>query len=178
MVLIRSAALLAAHNIVELADDKLNELVVYLQALGAPSRRPDEVTSDSVRAGEAIFDDLNCGACHTPSMKTGYRHPLAELRGQTIRAYTDLLLHDMGEALADNLTASAEYNREWRTPPLWGLGLTQSVNGHTRLLHDGRARNIEEAILWHGGEALNSTQTYRRLSLAQRQQLLDFLNSL
>ena len=163
---------------VELADDKLNELVVYLQALGAPSRRPDEVSSDSVRAGEAIFNDLKCGACHTPSMQTGYRHPLAELRGQTIRAYTDLLLHDMGEALADNLTASAEYNREWRTPPLWGLGLIQSVNGHTRLLHDGRARNIEEAILWHGGEALNSTQTYRQLSLAQRQQLLDFLNSL
>ena len=163
---------------IELPDTELNELVVYLQALGAPSRRPDEVTSSDVDAGEKIFENLNCATCHTPSMKTAYRHPLAELRGQTIRPYTDLLLHDMGSDLADKLTASEEYNREWRTPPLWGLGLTENVNGEVRLLHDGRARSVEEAILWHGGEAQTSSDSYKRLSLSQRRQLLSFLNSL
>jgi len=163
---------------IELADTQLNELVIYLQALGAPSRRPDEVNNPTVDAGETLFEELNCSACHTPSIETAYRHPLAELRGQTIRPYTDLLLHDMGEDLADNLSASDEYNREWRTPPLWGLGLTDNINGEIRLLHDGRARSIEEAILWHGGEAQNSANSYKDLSLSQRQQLLDFLNSL
>ncbi|MCK7597745.1 discoidin domain-containing protein [Microbulbifer sp. CAU 1566] len=163
---------------VELSDLRLQEMVVYLQALGAPSRRPDEVNQPAVIAGQQHFSNLGCVACHRPSMDTGYRHDLPELRGNTIRPYTDLLLHDMGEELADSLTASPALNREWRTPPLWGLGMLEAVSGHTSLLHDGRARSIEEAILWHGGEAANSQAGYRALAAGQRAELIAFLRSL
>ncbi|QHQ38640.1 GTP-binding protein TypA [Microbulbifer hydrolyticus] len=162
----------------ELSDLRLDELVVYLQALGAPSRRPDEVNQPAVIAGEQHFNNLGCASCHRPSMETGHRHDLAELRGNTIRPYTDLLLHDMGDDLADSLTASPALNREWRTPPLWGLGMLEAVSGHTSLLHDGRARSIEEAILWHGGEAENSQAGYRALGAGQRGELIAFLRSL
>jgi CxxC motif-containing protein (DUF1111 family) len=111
-------------------------------------------------------------------MTTDYGHPLAELRGQTIKPYTDLLVHDMGDGLADRLTSNAALNREWRTPALWGLGLTEAVNGHTRLLHDGRARTINEAILWHGGEASASQSAYKAATAAQRNDLIKFLESL
>lgn len=150
----------------------------YVQLIGAPSRRPDTVDLPNVVAGEAVFQQLRCGSCHTASLQTGYRHPRAELRGQSIRPYTDLLLHDMGEALADSLTSQAEINREWRTPPLWGLGLREAVNGHGRLLHDGRARNVAEAILWHGGEAQVSREAFRTLPVASRTALIEFLESL
>ncbi|WP_233998885.1 di-heme oxidoredictase family protein [Microbulbifer pacificus] len=162
----------------ELSDQRLDELVVYLQALGAPSRRPDEVSLPAVIAGEQHFHNLGCASCHRPSMETGHRHDLAELRGNTIRPYTDLLLHDMGDELADNLTASPALNREWRTAPLWGLGMLEAVSGHSSLLHDGRARSIEEAILWHGGEAAASQTGYRALDAAQRAELIAFLRSL
>ncbi|WP_049631950.1 di-heme oxidoredictase family protein [Cellvibrio sp. pealriver] len=163
---------------VELSDARVNLLAVYMQALGAPARRPETVNNADVARGEQVFANLGCGGCHTPSMTTDYGHPLAELRGQTIKPYTDLLLHDMGAGLADNLTNSASLNREWRTPALWGLGLTEAVNGHSRLLHDGRARNINEAILWHGGEAAASQAAYRAASAAQRNDLIKFLESL
>lgn len=163
---------------VELNDSRLNLLAVYMQALGAPARRPETVNNADVARGETVFNNIGCAGCHRPSMTTDYGHPLAELRGQTIKPYTDLLLHDMGDGLADRLTGNAALNREWRTPALWGLGLTQAVNGHTRLLHDGRARNINEAILWHGGEAAASQAAYRAASAAQRNDLIKFLESL
>jgi CxxC motif-containing protein (DUF1111 family) len=161
-----------------LSDQDLALLANYLEMIGAPSRRPDEIDKPSVVAGEAAFTASGCGGCHTATMQTGMRHPLAELRGQVIHAYTDLLLHDMGDDLADHLSASDVANREWRTPPLWGLGLTEAVNGHDRLLHDGRARTIEEAILWHGGEATASKQAFKALPAASRSALVEFLDSL
>ncbi|WP_445363996.1 di-heme oxidoredictase family protein [Microbulbifer sp. ANSA003] len=165
------------HN-EELTDSHLDDLTTYLQALGAPPRNPDLINESIVAQGEALFESINCSSCHRPEMNTNHAHPLEELRGKVIRPYTDLLLHDMGEGLADNLTISAEYNREWRTPPLWGLGVNSAVNGHSNLLHDGRARSIEEAILWHGGEAAESQQNYIDLSASERNSLLKFLQSL
>jgi CxxC motif-containing protein (DUF1111 family) len=160
----------------ELADSDFRLLVAYLQALGAPARR--DPTNATVVAGEQIFTSIGCGSCHAPTMNTGHRHPLPEMRGNTIHAYTDLLLHDMGAGLADQLTTNAALNREWRTPPLWGLGMSEAVSGHARFLHDGRARSILEAILWHGGEAEQAKQRVLQLNATQRNQLLAFLRSL
>jgi CxxC motif-containing protein (DUF1111 family) len=101
-----------------------------------------------------------------------------ELSRQTIRPYTDMLLHDMGDGLADNRPDFLATGREWRTPPLWGIGLIETVNGHTNYLHDGRARNLSEAILWHGGEAEPAKQLFAGMSKADRDALLAFLNSL
>ncbi|WP_444936078.1 di-heme oxidoredictase family protein [Microbulbifer sp. JMSA004] len=162
----------------ELADEYLQDLVGYLQALGAPPRDQDSISNDSVLAGEGLFSEAGCDACHRTEMNTDHRHPLAELRGNTIHPYTDLLLHDMGEELADSLSESTDYNQEWRTPPLWGLGMAAAVNGHSSFLHDGRARSIEEAILWHGGEAWESRENYRSMSDSERADLLEFLRSL
>ena len=100
------------------------------------------------------------------------------LRGQTFFPYTDLLLHDMGEGLADNRPDGLATGSEWRTPPLWGIGLVEVVNGHTMFLHDGRARSIEEAILWHGGEAEQSRDNFMGLSSEEREALIRFLRSL
>ncbi len=159
-------------------DEDLRLLTLYVQTTGAPARRPDTVDLPAVVAGEALFSSIGCSGCHLPSLTTGMRHPIAELRGQTIRAYTDLLLHDMGDGLADSLTTSTARNREWRTPPLWGLGLRHAVNGHGRLLHDGRAGDIAEAILWHGGEAAATREAFRTLSAGDRARLIAFLESL
>jgi CxxC motif-containing protein (DUF1111 family) len=167
-----------AQNAPTLSDADLALITSYAQMTGAPARRPDTVNLPQVVAGEAVFQQLGCGGCHVASMQTGYRHPLAELRGQTIRAYTDLLLHDLGEGLADKLLVSGSVNREWRTPPLWGIGMRQAVNGHGRLLHDGRARDLPEAILWHGGEAQASREAFRLLPAASRNALVAFLESL
>lgn len=167
-----------AQTAAVLSEQDLQWLTVYVQTTGAPSRRPDTIDLPEVVAGEAVFAAVGCGGCHLPSLQTGMRHPIAELRGQPIRAYTDLLLHDMGEGLADHLSPSAAANREWRTPPLWGLGLRHAVDGHGRLLHDGRARDIAEAILWHGGEAAGARDAFRDLPAAQRAELIAFLESL
>ena len=167
-----------AQNAAALSDADLALVVTYTRMIGAPSRRPDEIDRPGALAGQALFDAARCGACHVPTLRTGYRHPLAELRGQEIHAYTDLLLHDLGDDLADGLSPNAAANREWRTPPLWGLGLTNVVNGEVRLLHDGRARSIEEAILWHGGEAAASRDAFRALPATSRAQVVEFLESL
>jgi len=161
-----------------LSDADLDLLAKYVEMIGAPSRRPDEIDQPGALSGEALFASTGCAACHVATLQTGMRHPIAELRGQTIHPYTDLLLHDMGADLADHLSASDAVNREWRTPPLWGLGLTQPVNGSTRFLHDGRARSLEEAILWHGGEANASKQAFEALPAASRADLIQFLDSL
>jgi len=127
--------------------------------------------------GSKLFDQVSCTACHKPTVTTG-EHEIASLSDQKIHPFTDLLLHDMGEDLADGRPDGEANGREWRTPPLWGIGLTKTVNKHTRFLHDGRARNIEEAILWHGGEANDSKLAFMQLDREEREAILTFLNSL
>ncbi|MAS94793.1 MAG: thiol oxidoreductase [Verrucomicrobiales bacterium] len=159
-------------------DDKiLDRVVSYTQTLAPPARR--DWKSPLVTKGKSLFHEARCSACHIPELKTASEYPaLPELENQTIRPYTDLLLHDMGPELADHRPDFAATGTEWRTPPLWGIGLTETVNGHTRFLHDGRARNLEEAILWHGGEATFSREAYKALPAKERQALLAFLESL
>ncbi len=131
--------------------------------------------------GAKLFQGMRCAACHTAEMKTGPGHLFAELRDQTIRPYTDLLLHDMGAALADNFVEGQAAGNMWRTAPLWGIGYTEKVmgkNGKVGYLHDGRARNLTEAIMWHGGEAERARQRFENLSSDDREALLAFLKSL
>ena len=113
-----------------------------------------------------------------PDLKTGQSPNLPQLSNQVFHAYTDLLLHDMGEDLADGRPDFAAGPRDWRTPALWGLGLSQIVSGSTALLHDGRARNVTEAILWHGGEAQGSRETFRNMTKAERDALVKFVESI
>jgi CxxC motif-containing protein (DUF1111 family) len=171
----------ALHDVInggepEISDKNLNDVVFYLQTLSVPARR--DFKDPLVLKGKLLFNQLACASCHIPEFKTGTTHPVSALREQTIRPYTDLLLHDMGDELADNRPDFEANGNEWRTPPLWGLGMIKTVNGHTFLLHDGRARNIEEAILWHGGEAKESKKIFTRLSKVDRNNLLKFLESL
>ncbi len=160
----------------EIDDQNLENVVFYTQTLAVPARRNH--TDTEVLEGKQLFMTLNCGACHIPKMQTGNFHSLQQLNNQTIRPYTDLLLHDMGKDLADNRPDFEANGQEWRTPPLWGIGMIKTVNKHTNLLHDGRARNAEEAILWHGGEAQNSKEKFVKLSKNQRDKLIKFLESL
>lgn len=160
----------------EIEDDNLNKTVLYSQTLAVPGRR-DWDTQD-VLEGKAIFNQLNCVSCHIPKMTTGTHPTITALSNQTIFPYTDLLLHDMGAGLADGAQDYLANGNEWRTPPLWGIGLIENVNGHTFFLHDGRARNLEEAILWHGGEAETSKNEYKDLAASDRQKLILFLKSL
>lgn len=160
----------------ELADTDLANIIRYVSTLGIGARRDFE-DADAQR-GELLFAKANCTACHTPSFTTSKHHPFAELRGQRIQPFTDLLLHDMGAGLADNLSEHAASGAEWRTPPLWGIGLTAGVSGGEAYLHDGRARTIEEAILWHGGEGEKSKEAFRALPAADRAAMVKFLKSL
>ena len=160
----------------EISQETLDAVVFYVQTLGVPARR--NTNDPEVRRGEAVFRDANCSGCHIETIQTGTLADLPEVSGQTIHPYTDLLLHDMGEGLADNREDYDANGREWRTPPLWGIGLTRVVNGHSNFLHDGRAQNLMEAIMWHGGEAENSREYVRNLSGTDRAALLRFLESL
>lgn len=154
----------------------LAQVLFYTRNLAVPARR--QVDDPQVLAGKGLFHQAGCQACHTPSFTTAADAAEPELAGQLIRPYSDLLLHDMGDGLADNRPEFQASGREWRTPPLWGIGLTETVNGHTRFLHDGRARNLLEAILWHGGEAEGARQAVIAFDAGQRAALLAFLNSL
>jgi CxxC motif-containing protein (DUF1111 family) len=139
------------------------------------------VDAQQVGAGSRLFQAMRCSACHTVEMRTGPGHLLAELRNQVIRPYTDLLLHDMGAGLADNFVEGQARGGMWRTAPLWGIGYTDKVMGNggkAGYLHDGRARNLTEAIMWHGGEGEASRQRFAALSAADREALLAFLKSL
>jgi CxxC motif-containing protein (DUF1111 family) len=139
-------------NVPEIVNHELDALEFWMRGLAVPARR--NVQDPQVQRGEQLFSDAQCALCHLPEMKTAPAFPpLPQLANQTFRAYTDLLLHDMGEALADGRPDFRAGPRDWRTPALWGLGLSQTVNGSTDMLHDGRARNVTEAILWHGGDA-------------------------
>lgn len=161
---------------VELGDTELDQLTRYLALLGVPSQR--DYSKPEVIRGKELFTAASCVACHTPRHTTSAHHPMAELRSQAIRPYTDLLLHDMGPGLADNISDDGTSGSEWRTPPLWGIGLTSGVSGGEAYLHDGRARTLEEAILWHGGEAESSKEAFRTMPAADRAALVAFLRSL
>ncbi len=160
----------------ELSDADLDKIVRYIALLGVPARR--ELTNSQALRGETLFQNIGCASCHKQTLTTSAYHPHAELRSQTIHPYTDLLLHDMGSGLADNLPEGNASGAEWRTPPLWGIGLTAGVSGGEAYLHDGRARNLTEAILWHGGEAQASRNAFANLSSADRAALIKFLQTL
>ncbi len=160
----------------EVSDKTVHDVVFYLKTLKAPVQRTPD--GPDVQAGAVIFNQINCSGCHTPTLKTGYS-PIAPLSNKTFHPYTDLLLHDMGPDLNDGYTEGTAKTFEWRTPPLWGLGLSKnSQGGQYFLLHDGRAPTINDAIMLHGGEALNSRNAYNSLSEADKNKLIKFLESL
>jgi CxxC motif-containing protein (DUF1111 family) len=160
----------------EVRPDIFKYVVVYCHTLAVPARR--DWTNEIVLRGKELFGELNCAACHIPKLATGDCREYPELSNQIIHPYSDLLLHDMGEGLADHRQVFNASGTEWRTAPLWGIGLVQTVNNHTLFLHDGRARNLAEAILWHGGEAEKSKEQFRKLDKTGRDSLIAFLNSL
>ena len=160
----------------ELVDSLLNYVVFYVKTLGVPARR--NVTDADVKAGATLFNQINCSGCHRPTMQSGIDLTLSQINNQRIHPYTDLLVHDMGPALADNRPDFLANGNEWRTAPLWGIGLLDLANGTPYFLHDGRARSFEEAILWHGGEAQKSKAQFMQLTSTERNQLLKFLQSL
>nr|WP_306481611.1 di-heme oxidoredictase family protein [Limnobacter sp.] len=164
----------------ELGDKLFNEIVFYQAVLAPPARR--NVNDAQVLKGQKLFEQAQCAVCHRPSYTTG-KVPFPALsskalEGQEIWPYTDLLLHDMGEGLADNRPDFKANGRQWKTPPLWGIGLIPDVNNHMRLLHDGRADGVEEAILWHGGEAEESKNRFMNFSAEDRAALIRFVESL
>ncbi|HYI00402.1 di-heme oxidoredictase family protein [Hyalangium sp.] len=160
----------------ELSEHQLQKTTLYLRLLAVPARR--DVTGVAVRQGQALFQQAGCATCHHSVFKTGEVSDVPELAQQTIRPYTDLLLHDMGPELADGRPDAEASGSEWRTAPLWGLGLLEAVNRQVRMLHDGRARSFEEAILWHGGEAAASRERFKKLEREEREALISFLRSL
>lgn len=160
----------------EVSDSLLYASAFYIRSLAVPARR--NVDDPQVQRGKQLFIAARCASCHTPMQRTGTNVVFPEVSNQVIFPYSDMLLHDMGPGLADNRPDYDASGQEWRTSPLWGIGLTQAVNGHQYFLHDGRARSLEEAILWHGGEATYSQQYFSNLSMADRTALLAFLNSL
>ncbi|WP_433769178.1 di-heme oxidoredictase family protein [Pseudomonas putida] len=160
----------------EVSDNILRLVLFYTRNLAVPARR--DVGTPEVLAGKNLFYQAGCQSCHTPKYTTAANAAEPELANQVIRPYSDLLLHDMGDGLADNRSEFQAGGRDWRTPPLWGIGLTEAVSGHTQFLHDGRARNLLEAVLWHGGEAQAAQQQVLSFNAEQRAALLAFLNSL
>ena len=160
----------------EVSDNILASVLFYSRNLAVPQRR--QVDAPQVLKGKALFHQAGCASCHTPKFVTRADAAEPELAGQTIRPYSDLLLHDMGPGLADQRPEFLASGQEWRTPPLWGIGLTQQVSGHTQFLHDGRARNLLEAIFWHGGEAQAARDAVSHFSRDEREALLAFLDSL
>lgn len=160
----------------EVTDQQLDRVTLYMQLLAVPARRKPR--DPEVLFGEKLFHQVNCATCHTPRFTTGADAPSAMLRNQIIFPYSDFLLHDVGMDLADHRPEAMANGREWRTPPLWGLGMIRTVNGHQNLMHDGRARGVEEAILWHGGEAEASKRAFMGLTAPERKALIEFVNDL
>jgi CxxC motif-containing protein (DUF1111 family) len=160
----------------DVTDAQLALVTFYTQTLGVPARR--NLDDPQVVRGEQVFARAGCASCHTPTLTTGQLPGVPAVSGQVIHPYTDLLLHDMGAGLADNRPDFAASGNEWRTPPLWGVGLVSVVNGHTTFLHDGRARSLLEAVLWHGGEATTARERVRHATAEQRAALIAFLESL
>lgn len=172
----RAAFGVASAGETDLDAHKLDRVAFYTATLAVPARR--NVDDPVVRRGEERFAAFRCDACHAPALTTGDDAGHPSFRRQRIRPYTDLLLHDLGPGLADGKTDGDARPSEWRTAPLWGLGLQRAVSGHERLLHDGRARGFAEAILWHGGEAEAAKERFRTAPRPEREALLAFLRSL
>ena len=156
---------------------------LYLQTFGVPARR--NINDATVKKGEQLFYQAKCHLCHVTTLKTRPRGTvllnnteLPQLGNQIIHPYSDYLLHDMGVELGDDYPSGIANGNEWRTTPLWGLGLQEVVNGHSYFLHDGRARNLTEAIMWHGGEGAASRTLFARMSKDDREALIKFLQSL
>ena len=166
----------SAEHTVEASAALVDLLNFYTRNLGVPARR--DIGDPQVLEGKRLFYDANCTGCHTPKFVTRRDSIGEEQSFQLIWPYTDLLLHDMGEGLADGRPEGEANGREWRTPPLWGIGLTETVSGHTFFLHDGRARSLLEAILWHGGEAEAAKERVVAMTGEERAALLAFLQSL
>jgi CxxC motif-containing protein (DUF1111 family) len=160
----------------ELLDYNWDQMEFWHAALAPPPARNLELPQ--VKLGEKLFQQAGCAACHVPELRTGDYPLLPIIANTTFRAFTDLLLHDMGEDLADGRPDFLAGPRDWRTPPLWGIGLSAQVNGSTHLLHDGRARNVLEAILWHGGEAKAAKDAFSKMPLDEREALIAFVNAL
>jgi CxxC motif-containing protein (DUF1111 family) len=154
---------------------QLDATAFFMATLAVPAAAPRDAMA---ARGRELFDDFGCAGCHVPTLSTGTSHRLAHLHDQTIHPYTDLLLHDVGDDLTDARRDFLSEGVEWRTPPLWGLGLTTLVAPDATLLHDGRARNVAEAILWHGGEAAPSREAFRVAARRDRDALLAFLATL
>ena len=161
---------------IEVEDDALERITLYSSGLSVPLRR--DFNTEQTNLGAQLFSQIDCAKCHIPKHITGSSELSTAFENQTIFPYTDLLLHDMGAALSDNANSFDATGNEWRTPPLWGIGLIPVVNGHQELMHDGRARNVEEAILWHAGEAANARENFKQLTKEERQALIDFVNSI
>lgn len=160
----------------EISDNTIRNVTAYLQTLKAPIQRNQN--DADVIAGKQLFISANCSGCHKPQLQTGFS-PVDALSYKTFAAYTDLLLHDMGAGLDDGYTEGTAKTSEWKTPPLWGLGLApNSQGGQYFLLHDGRAKSIEEAIQMHGGEASNAKNNFNALNEGERQKIIKFLKSL
>jgi CxxC motif-containing protein (DUF1111 family) len=159
----------------ELSDQQLDDIQFYLTALAVPQA---EAPDQALQRGAALFSQAQCIACHSDQLRTGQSASIGLLNQRSISPYTDLLLHDMGEGLADHRPDFAANGREWRTPPLWGIGLAKKVHPDAGFLHDGRARNLQEAILWHDGEGKTAKQRYMSFSKQERAWLLLFLESL
>lgn len=167
----------AGDNIIpDIADSLLDATVFYVRSLAVPARR--DIENEQALRGEKLFTQIKCASCHIPTVYTGVDVRFPSLSNQRIHPYTDLLLHDMGEGLADGRPDYLAAGNEWKTPALWGIGLFPKTNGTPFYLHDGRARTIAEAILWHGGEAERSRTEFTNLSKADRDALVKFVNSL
>jgi CxxC motif-containing protein (DUF1111 family) len=164
----------------EVNPSRLTNITLYLRTLSVPARR--NARDSMVKHGERLFEDAQCSSCHIPEIQVGpsadIPQEVAAAANISIRPYTDLLLHDMGDDLADGRPDFEASGSEWRTPPLWGIGLLPVVNGHSDLLHDGRARNVTEAILWHGGEARSAREAFRAMPASDRAALVKFVESL
>lgn len=164
----------ASDGTTDVSSEQLDQTVFFVSTIGVPAQAPQDAAA---RKGKQLFDAFGCTGCHTPTLVTG-DHPIPQLANQTIHPYTDLLLHDMGDLLADGRRDFTATGTEWRTPPLWGIGLALVVSPTAGFLHDGRARTLAEAILWHGGEATAARDAFRNAAKDQRDRLIAFLQTL
>jgi CxxC motif-containing protein (DUF1111 family) len=160
----------------ELRPELWDSITFWVQSLEVPKQRHTD--KPEVMRGEALFVSTGCAMCHVAEWRTGKYAAVPQISNQRIKPYTDLLLHDMGPDLADGRPDFKASGSDWRTPPLWGIGLSKQVSASTSFLHDGRARNLLEAVVWHGGEAQASRDKFTALPAFERQDLLEFLNSL
>jgi len=158
------------------SDAQLEDVVFYQAALAVPAARNWD--DPIVQQGKALFEQAGCQHCHLPELTSGANALVSEFANTTFNAYTDLLLHDMGNGLADGRPDHEAGSSEWRTAPLWGIGLLPVVSEHQTLLHDGRARGVLEAIMWHGDEAEAARARAQALSRSEREALISFVNSL